>query len=230
MTGGVVAVLGPTGRNFAAGMTGGIAFVLGSATASSARASTASMVGARRPDRATSRSLRDARSSATATLTGSDVARERCWPTGTRPLATFVEGHAARPAAALADRARAARAWRCAAWLTRAGSCSCSGAAAPLPARRARCATTRDVQRAARRGRARARAGAALHGLRRAVLPHGLPARQPDPRLERPRAPRRLARGHRPAALDEQLPRVHRQALPGAVRGGVRAHASTTTR
>ena len=41
---------------------------------------------------------------------------------------------------------------------------------------------------AAARGRGpRARAGAALHGLRRAVLPHRLPARQPDPRLERPR-------------------------------------------
>jgi glutamate synthase (NADPH/NADH) large chain len=29
MTGGVVAVLGPTGRNFAAGMSGGVAYVLG---------------------------------------------------------------------------------------------------------------------------------------------------------------------------------------------------------
>ena len=28
MTGGVVVVLGPTGRNFAAGMSGGVAFVL----------------------------------------------------------------------------------------------------------------------------------------------------------------------------------------------------------
>jgi glutamate synthase domain-containing protein 3 len=29
MTGGVVVVLGPTGRNFAAGMSGGIAYVIG---------------------------------------------------------------------------------------------------------------------------------------------------------------------------------------------------------
>ena len=36
--------------------------------------------------------------------------------------------------------------------------------------------------------------GRALHGLRRAVLPRGLPAGQPDPRLERPRLPGRLAR------------------------------------
>ena len=59
--------------------------------------------------------------------------------------------------------------------------------------------------------------------MRRAVLPPRLPAREPDPRLERPRLPRPLARGDRPAAPDEQLPRVHRTSLPGAVRGGVRA-------
>ncbi len=77
------------------------------------------------------------------------------------------------------------------------------------------------VAHAARRGPARA--GRALHGVRRAVLPQRLPAGQPDPGLERPRLPRPLARGDRPAARDEQLPGVHRQALPGAVRGGVRA-------
>ena len=75
---------------------------------------------------------------------------------------------------------------------------------------------------AARRGGA-ARPGRALHGLRRPVLPRGLPARQPDPRLERPRLPRRLARGARPAARHQQLPRVHRPDLPGAVRVGLRA-------
>ena len=37
-------------------------------------------------------------------------------------------------------------------------------------------------------------AGRALHGLRHPVLPHGLPARQPHPRVERPRLPRPLAR------------------------------------
>ena len=44
-------------------------------------------------------------------------------------------------------------------------------------------------------GREHPRAGVALHGLRRPVLPHGLPARQPDPRLERPGPPQPLARG-----------------------------------
>ena len=65
--------------------------------------------------------------------------------------------------------------------------------------------------------------GRALHGLRHPVLQQRLPARQPDPRLERPRLPRPLARRDRPAARHQQLPRVHRPAVPGAVRGGVRA-------
>ena len=39
-----------------------------------------------------------------------------------------------------------------------------------------------------------ARPGRALHGLRRALLPRGLPAREPDPGLERPRLPRPVAR------------------------------------
>ena len=76
--------------------------------------------------------------------------------------------------------------------------------------------------RAVRRPPARD-AGRALHGLRHPVLQQRLPARQPDPRLERPRLPRPLARRDRPPARDQQLPRVHRPAVPGAVRGGVRA-------
>ena len=87
----------------------------------------------------------------------------------------------------------------------------------------------RDVNGRRRRG-PRARAGAPVHGLRRAVLPHRLPAREPDPRLERPRRARPLARGARAARRHEQLPRVHRQALPGAVRGGVRADAERRRR
>ena len=67
------------------------------------------------------------------------------------------------------------------------------------------------------------RAGRALHGVRRPVLPPRLPAREPDPRLERPRLPRPLARGDRAAPPHEQLPGVHRPPLPRAVRGRVRA-------
>ena len=68
-----------------------------------------------------------------------------------------------------------------------------------------------------------AHAGRALHGLRHPVLPHRLPAREPHPGVERPRLPRRLARGERAPARHQQLPRVHRPAVPGAVRSGVRA-------
>ena len=62
-----------------------------------------------------------------------------------------------------------------------------------------------------------------MHGLRDPVLPRGLSAGQPDPRLERPRLPRQVARGDRPAAHHQQLPRVHRPDLPRSVRVGVRA-------
>ena len=66
-------------------------------------------------------------------------------------------------------------------------------------------------------------AGRAVHGVRRPVLPQRLPARESDPGVERPRLPRPLARGDRAAPPDEQLPRVHRPPLPGAVRSRVRA-------
>ena len=49
-----------------------------------------------------------------------------------------------------------------------------------------------------------------------------LPARKPDSRLERSRLPQPVADGDRSAARDQQLPRVHRPAVPGAVRGRVR--------
>ena len=71
-------------------------------------------------------------------------------------------------------------------------------------------------------GRQAPEAGGAVHGLRHPVLPPGLPARQPHPRLERPRLPGPLARGHRPAARHQQLPRVHGDAVPRALRGLLR--------
>ena len=66
-------------------------------------------------------------------------------------------------------------------------------------------------------------AGRALHGLRRALLPHRLPADQPHSRLERPGLPRPLARSRPPAARHQQLPRVHRPHLPRALRSRLRA-------
>ena len=70
-------------------------------------------------------------------------------------------------------------------------------------------------------GRAR-EAGRPLHGLRHSVLSSGLSARQPDSGLERSGLPRSLARGDRSPARDQQLPRVHGQAVSRAVRRRVR--------
>ena len=92
-----------------------------------------------------------------------------------------------------------------------------------IPERDPASARTTTTSSCSRPADGAARAGRALHGVRRALLPQRLPARQPDPRLERPRLPRPLERRDRAAARDEQLPRVHRPPLPGALRGGVRA-------
>ena len=48
-----------------------------------------------------------------------------------------------------------------------------------------------------------------------------LPGQQPDPRLERPRLSGQLGRGGAQPALDQQLPRIHRPHLPGALRGSL---------
>ena len=76
-------------------------------------------------------------------------------------------------------------------------------------------------------GRAR-EAGRALHGLRHPVLSSGLSARQPDSRLERSRLSRSLARRDRSPARDQQLPRVHRQAVSRR-RARARACSASTT-
>ena len=60
-----------------------------------------------------------------------------------------------------------------------------------------------------------------MHGLRYPVLQQRLPTRKPDPRLERPGLSRALARRDRSPARHQQLPGVHRPAVPGAVRGGM---------
>ena len=73
------------------------------------------------------------------------------------------------------------------------------------PVARARQGLARIRAQVARRETARA--GRALHGLRHPLLPQGLPARQHHSRLERSGLSRPLARGDRPAALDQQLSR-----------------------
>ena len=88
-------------------------------------------------------------------------------------------------------------------------------------ARRAHQRLVRNLPRLSRRKDPRARR--ALHGLRRAVLPHRLPAHQHHSRLERPGLPRPLARSHPRAARHQQLPRVHRPHLSRALRSRLRA-------
>ncbi len=73
-------------------------------------------------------------------------------------------------------------------------------------------------------------AGRALHGLRHPVLPDRLPGQQHHSRLERPGLPPPVAAGARRAAFDEQLSRIHRPRLPRAVRGGVHAQHQQRSR
>ena len=65
--------------------------------------------------------------------------------------------------------------------------------------------------------------GRPLHGLRRPVLPPGLPAGQPHSGVERPHLAGQGRGSDRAAARHQQLPRVHRPAVPGPLRGVLRA-------
>ncbi len=258
MTGGRVVVLGPTGRNFAAGMSGGVAYVLDEQGAFPARCNMG-MVGfeelvGRRRDRAAragrrapcahrlaGRRARARRVGATARAGAfvkvmphdyKRVLRERAEEEAAalareaaRSRRALAGGDGPGDAAPLASRTRQRGAHG-------PGAGSPDGQARGLPADRAARRPVPRPERASRRlprvpapapgGRA-ARAGGALHGLRRAVLPQRLSARKPDPRLERPRLPRPLPGRDPPAARDQQLPRVHRAPVPGAVRGRLRA-------
>ena len=235
MTGGRAVVLGRTGRNFAAGMSGGVAYVLDEDGTFGERCNMG-LVGFDEISESDAIELHGLIEEH-AERTASPVAERLLRRLGVLPAA-LQEGHAARL------QARAGRARERGSALDRArrvdrrrgvrddGAEHLMGKIGALPGDRADRAARarpggadRGLQgvRPHAAGRGPARAGRALHGVRRAVLPQRLPARQPDPGLERPRLPRPLARGDRPAARHEQLPGVHRQALPGAVRGGVRA-------
>ena len=238
MTRGLVVVLGKTGRNFAAGMSGGVAYVLdedgdvrdalqhGHGRARAARR------------RATRRRIHDADRSATTSYTQS--ARRLAPAVGLEGVAQHVrEGDAdrlpqgaGRAAPTTRRRSQASRRLAHARCYTDVDAGSTMGKITgflefqrEMPARRPvaeRLKRLARVRGQAARGQA-ADAGRALHGLRHSVLPQGLSAREHHPRLERPRLPRPLARGDRAPALDQQLPGVHRPHLPGAVRGSLRA-------
>ena len=246
MTGGRVVVLGPTGRNFAAGMSGGVAYVLDDEARSFARRCNMEMVGLGK--------LEDPEE--VAAVNGADhapraadrVEARRGDPVVVEPAGRFVR---ARDAQRLPPRAggtgedagrrpvagrggdgslrvelheRRAPGWEVGrGQADRLPRVRAAGAAGPQPqaAREGLGGVPRPPARDDAEG-----AGRALHGLRRPVLSHGdtdagrrvgLPDQQPHPRMERPRLPRPVARGADPAAQDQQLPRVHRARLPGAV-------------
>ena len=224
MTGGMVVVLGSVGRNFAAGMSGGIAYVWDP----------------------------EARLKGQCNLAGVELEPVED-PEGLRALVEQPPGPDRQPPrrrdCSTAGRRRSASSSR---------SCR-SNIAARWPSFRPPWRPSRvtpmknltgflDVERhdrpyrpvaervkrlgRVRRAAARARGpppGRALHGLRRALLPHRLPGQQSDPRLERPRHPRPVARRARAAAPHQQFPRIHRPGLPGA-RARRPAPSTSTTR
>ena len=218
MTGGRVVVLGPTGLNFAAGMSGGIAYVLDVDG------------GFREPLQHRARRLRRdhaRRGGGAARLDrGAPRAHRLCGGrAGAGRLGRLAQPHGQGHAARLQARPGRARP-RARRRSRRPPPARWRRPATPPPADAADDAREhpdareerrlmgelggflrlervgfekRDPQRARARlpavlraaGRARAaRPGRALHGLRRALLPRGLSARQPDPGLERPRLPR----------------------------------------
>ncbi len=131
MTGGAVVVLGPVGRNFAAGMSGGVAFLL-DADGVGPRGSTARSVALEAVDRSPTTSRCSASCSSATRADRQRRRRRRCSRTRRRPrLARFTRScrtiSAHRRSCALRDGGRS--------WLTRAASCRYSAGVAPLPAR-----------------------------------------------------------------------------------------------
>ena len=231
MTGGRVVVLGPTGRNFGAGMSGGIAYVCDPDGTFPTRLNREMVdldplddedrdVAARDHPRATTRE------------TGSAVAARLLarWHDSVRQFVKVIPKDYKRVLEAIAARRGAGPRRRRGghgggAWVTHGRHQGFLKHGRELPTRRpvpVRLLDWQEVYEPFPDGELQG-PGQPLHGLRHPVLQQRLPARQPHPGLERPRLPRPLARRHRPAARHQQLPRVHRPAVPGAVRGGVRA-------
>ena len=240
MTGGRVIVLGRTGRNFAAGMSGGIAYVLDT-DGSFALNCNIDMVDLERLDQPDEVALVRELIARHVELTGSAIGQRvlDAWAITQRQFVTVMPRDFKRVKAAEAKARSESREPAFSDWSrskrSRFRPVSCRdvhGQTHRLHRTRARQAAGAPGHRARRRlsprllrlpGGGADAAGVALHGLRHPVLSPGLPARQPDSRLERSRLSRQLEGGDRAAAPDQQLPRVHRPALPGALRGIVRA-------
>ena len=197
MTGGRIVVLGRTGRNFAAGMSGGMAYVLDT-DGSFALNCNIDMVDLERLDRRRGGRARPGLDRAARRADG-----QRHRRTGARRLGAALQQFVAvmprdfkRVKAAEAKarvgvtRAALARWRRRRPWARPPAS--------SIPARQAAGASGHGTRRRLPPsllrlpGRRADAPGVAMHGLRHPVLPPGLPARQPDSRLERSRLSRLL--------------------------------------
>ena len=231
MTGGQVVVLGGIGRNFAAGMSGGTAYVLDLHEARVNR----EMVDLEALDAEDAEAAARTWCGRHADLTGSAVGRRaaRGLADLVRPVhqgdAARLQERAAGPGEVARGRLRrgqpgdVGRDHGGLPWLTRRASSPRRTASCP-PAGRSTFGSWTGKRSTSQQdaGQLKRQAGS-LHGLRHPVLPRRLPAREPHPGVERPRLAGRLAGGDRAAARDEQLPGVHRPAVPSAVRRLLRA-------
>ncbi len=200
MTGGTVVVLGTTGRNFAAGMSGGFAYVL-NVDGEFARRCNTSMVDLEAllpesEDEATVKRLIENHARYTNSKKALHLLEK--WSEYRARFVKVFPKEYRRALAEIRPRRGAARADR--------------GPQEALP---------RVLSAPLRRGGGSA--GRALHGLRCAVLHVGMPGQQHHPGLERPGLPAGLEDGDRGPAFDQQLSGIHRPHLPGALRRGVRA-------
>ena len=231
MTGGRVVVLGPTGRNMAAGMSGGIAFVLGLDPAKV----NPDMVALQRLEPEDLAWLHDvvARHERLHRQHGGAVAAVRL-AKAQRAIHQdhahrLREGAARHPDGQGRGARRGHRDHGGDAWLIPTGFLKVPKIEAAKRPVDERVGDWREVYE---RQDPHERAGEVSQQARRCMdcgIPfcHSgycrLPAGQPDPGVERPGAARPVGRGQRPPARHQQLPGVHRPAVSGAVRGGVRA-------
>ena len=214
MTGGRVVVLGATGRNFAAGMSGGIAYVL-DRHGRFAQCCNTGMVDLGELDATTWDTVREM----VQRHVRSDEGLYSAHILADLDAQPFVKGHAARLQARAEGRSRGQRHREPPTWQTGRVARNCvtilykMGKATGLHRKSiGKKAATRPVGERVRDYRevylpypdgGSAEAGRALHGLRHPVLPSGLPAGQPDSRLERSVYRDRWRAGDRAPARDQ---------------------------
>ena len=237
MTGGTVLVLGRTGRNFGAGMSGGTAYVLDLRARPGERRRRADERARARPARRRGRRAGARRSCARTSTRPARRSPPSCSRTSPRPgrgsraccppstPASAARSRRPRPTASTRPRpACGTRSWR---WPVADPRGFLKVRDRELPPNRpveVRLRDWKDVHEHLQDGQPYLKEQAGpLHGLRHPVLPQRLPAREPHPRVERPGVARAVVRRDRPPARDEQLPGVHGPHLPGAVRVELRA-------